>query len=69
MARRAPDDDPRVTDLTRYRKARQAQARRSAKAPKAPRAPFLGSNPRAGLILAAVVLVGLALYVLPRFLH
>jgi hypothetical protein len=70
MAKRAPkDEDPQVTDLSRYRKQREAAARK-AKAPRrAPGPSFLGSNPRAGLILAGVVILILALYVLPRFLH
>ncbi|HET6969982.1 MAG TPA: hypothetical protein VFH92_02555 [Phenylobacterium sp.] len=69
MAKRAPrDQDPQVTDLSRYRKAREAAARK-AKGQRPPPGPsFLGSNPRAGLILAAVVVLILVLYVLPRFL-
>ncbi|MBW8812176.1 MAG: hypothetical protein JF588_02015 [Caulobacterales bacterium] len=70
MAKRAQkDDDPQVTDLGRYRKQREAAARK-AKPPRTPNpSSFLGANPRAGLILAAVVLLVLAIYVLPRFLH
>lgn len=68
MAKRAPkDEDPQVTDLRRYRKAREAAARK-AKAARPAGAPLLGSNPRAGLILAALVVLILAFYVLPRFL-
>ena len=63
-----PEEDPRVTDLRRYRKQREQQARRR-RAPQRPRGEsFLGSNPRAGLILAAVILVIVALYALPHFL-
>jgi len=72
MARR-PEDDPRVTDLRRYRKARE-QARRQPP-PRPPRAAgrgdpqgVLGSNPRAGLILAGVVILLLVLWVLPALL-
>lgn len=54
-------DDPRVTDLSRYRRARERARRTPPPKPKAPREPFLGSRPRAGLILAAVVFVILAL--------
>lgn len=68
MAKRAPrDEDPQVTDLRRYRKAREAAARK-AKSARPPGAPLLGSNPRAGLILAALLILMLAIYVLPRFL-
>jgi hypothetical protein len=67
MARRPQDEDPRVTDLRRYRKAREQEARK--RAPQRPRGEsFLGSNPRAGAILAIVILVLVALYVIPRFL-
>ncbi len=63
---RAPKDDPRVADLARYRKVRA----RAAKAP--PPRPagqsFLGSRPRAGLILAAVIVVLLLLTFGPRLL-
>lgn len=61
-----PDDDPRVTDLRAYRKAREEARRRKAKPPRPPGASFLGSNPRAGLILVAVVVVLAALYLIPR---
>ncbi|WP_293901295.1 hypothetical protein [Phenylobacterium sp.] len=62
-----PPQDPRVTDLASYKKARE-QARRKP-APKPPGASFLGSNPRAGAILILVIVVVAALYVVPRFLH
>lgn len=68
MARRPPEDDPRITDLRRYRKAREEAAKRPPPRPKAPKESLLGSNPRAGLILAVAAAVLLALYVLPRFL-
>ena len=62
-----PDDlDRRVTDLNQYKKSRE-EARRKAP-PKATSGGFLGSNPRAPLILAIVVAVLLALYVVPLFL-
>lgn len=54
-------DDPRVTDLSRYRRAREAARRAPPPKPKSRREPILGSRPRAGLILAAVVFVVLAL--------
>ncbi len=55
MAR--PPDDPRITDLASFKKAREAQLRR--KPAKPPRPGLLGANPRAGLILALIaVLVG-----------
>lgn len=63
-----PDDlDRRVTDLGQYKKSRE-QAKRKA-APKLVRGGgFLGSNPRAPLILAIVAVVLIALYVAPLFL-
>lgn len=61
-------EDPRVTDLRRYRKARELQRRQAP-----PRAPsserFLGSRPRAGLILVLVILALAALSLLPMFTH
>lgn len=60
--------DPRVTDLRRYKQEREKAARKPPPKTKAPKASFLGSNPRAGLILVAVILVLAALYVLPAFL-
>ncbi|MFZ5720493.1 MAG: hypothetical protein ACOY5Y_13640 [Pseudomonadota bacterium] len=69
MARgRRDDEDPRVTDLSRYRKAREAAARRPPPKPKRPKETFLGSNPRAGLILVIVLAVLALLYLGPRFL-
>lgn len=62
------DDDPRVTDLRRYRQAREKAARKPPPKPKAPGAGVLGSNPRAGLILVVVIVVLAALYVVPNFL-
>jgi hypothetical protein len=59
-------EDPRVTDLRRYKKAREQAKRRPP--PKPPTQSFLGSRPRAGLILAAVVIVLAALWLLPMFL-
>ena len=62
-----PDDlDRRVTDLGQYKKSRERAQR---KAPAKPRAGgFLGSNPKAPLILAIVAVVLAALYVVPLFL-
>ena len=57
-------EDPRVTDLRRYRKARELQKRRAPTRP--PREGFLGARPRAGLILAVVIAVMAALALLPR---
>jgi hypothetical protein len=56
-------EDPRVTDLRRYRKARELQKRRSPQRPARER--FLGSRPRAGLILILVILALAALTILP----
>ena len=63
-----PPEDPRVTDLRRYRREREKAARKAPPKPKAPSQSFLGSNPRAGLILIAVILVLALLYLAPRFL-
>lgn len=65
MAKR-PQEDPRVTDLRRYKKAREQAKRRPP--PRPPAQGFLGSNPRAGLILAIVAVVVIVLFVLPAFL-
>lgn len=63
-----PPDDPRVTDLRRYRRQREKAAKKPPPKPKAPNASFLGSNPRAGLILVVVIAVLAALYVVPALL-
>ena len=60
--------DTGVTDLQRYRREKEKAARKPPPAPKRPREPFLGSNPRAGLILLAVPAVLALLYLGPRFL-
>jgi hypothetical protein len=65
---KGPKHEPEVTDLARYRKAKADAAKRKAVRPRPPREGFLGSNPRAGLILVVVVIVGLALMLGPRFL-
>ena len=54
------EDDPRVTDLARYRKAREAELKRR-KPPNAKaqmRETILGANPRAGLILVLLGVFG-----------
>jgi len=58
-------DDPRVTDLRRYRRERE----RAKRAPAGPREPLLGGRRNAGLvlILVIVVLVGLSLLSGHRF--
>ena len=60
-------EDPRVTDLRRYRKARELQRRQAP--PRAPSERFLGPRPRAGLILALVILALAALTVVPNLLR
>jgi len=64
-------DDPRVTDLRAYKRDKQRARDRARRAPP-PAQPgsqgFLGSRPRAGLILAAVVAVMLALWLLPALI-
>jgi len=64
-----PPEDPRIADLARYRKQREAEARK--KPPKPPRPPgsgLLGSNPRAGLILALLAAGLILFFVLPLVL-
>jgi hypothetical protein len=74
MAKPPPPRDPRngdphVTDLRRYKKAReQAKRRPPPKPPKPPSQSLLGSNPRAGLILAIVAIVAAALVLGPLLL-
>jgi hypothetical protein len=68
MAKPNGHEDPRVTDLRRYKQEREKAARKPPPKPKAPKASFLGSNPRAGLILVVVLVVLAALYVVPMFL-
>ena len=66
--KRPEADDPRVTDLRRYRQEREKDARKPAPKPKAAGTGILGSNPRAGLILVIVLVVLAALYLVPNFL-
>jgi hypothetical protein len=62
--------DPRVTDLRRYRRERE-RARRAAQSARSRATggnePLLGRRKNAGLILAIVVLVIIALMLLGRF--
>jgi len=61
-------EDPRVTDLRAYRKAREKAAKAPPPKPRRPKESFLGSNPKAGLILLAAVVILALLYLGPRFL-
>jgi hypothetical protein len=65
---KGPKHEPEVTDLSRYRKAKAEEAKRKPPKPKAPKQSFLGSNPRAGLILVIVAVVLLALWLGPMLL-
>lgn len=60
-------DDPQVTDLRRYRQARDAARRRQPRPGSGgpPSTRLLGGRPRAGLILALVILAFAALTILP----
>lgn len=63
---------PEVVDLSQYKKSR-AEAEQSLKAKakadaKAAREPLLGGRPRAGLILALLILGLAAAFLLPRLL-
>jgi hypothetical protein len=62
MPRRS--EDPRVTDLRRYRKARELQRRAPPSRPRSER--FLGDRPGAAFILLAVILALAAASLLPR---
>jgi hypothetical protein len=62
MARRP--EDPQVTDLRRYRRARELQRRQAP--PRPPNERLLGGRPRAGLILLVVILALAALWILPN---
>jgi hypothetical protein len=65
-----PPEDPRIADLARYRKAREQQKRQPPPKPKRPPSSerFLGSNPRAGLVMAIVILLAAVFFVLPALL-
>jgi hypothetical protein len=65
MARK---DDPRVTDLSRYRRAREQARRAPPRRPQAPSERMLGGRRNAGVILAIVAVVLLALWIGPIFL-
>ena len=58
-----PPDDPRITDLARFKKAREAETRRKPANPPSPG--LLGANPRAGLILAVIAAVFGAIWLWP----
>lgn len=69
---KGPKHEPEVTDLARYRRAKAEAAKR--KQPPPPRPPrnsdsFLGSNPRAPLILAIVAVVLVVLWLGPLLLR
>ena len=70
MAKRppkTPGEDPRITDLRRYRKEREQAAKRKPNPKAQMRETILGSNPRAGLILAIAAAVFVLLFILPMF--
>ena len=64
-----PPEDPRISDLARFRKQREADAlKKLRKPPKLPRPGFLGSNPHARLILAALAALLVLFFVVPAIL-
>lgn len=67
----APNDQPGVTDLRRYRRERERARRREARTPppSRPNERILGGRPRAGLILVLMVAAALALWLVPRLLR
>lgn len=60
-------EDPRVTDLRRYRKARELQRRQAPLRPPSER--LLGARPRAGLILVLVIAALAAMWLIPALLR
>jgi hypothetical protein len=60
-------EDPRITDLRRYRKARALQRRQPPPRPGSER--LLGGRRGAGLILLLMVLTLLALWLAPVLIH
>lgn len=70
MRRPGREPDPKVTDLRRYRRDREQAERRPPSKPKpATGGGFLGSNPKAALILVLVILALAAIYILPRLVR
>ena len=67
MAR--PPEDPRVTDLRRYKREREQAKRKPPPKPAGPKQGLLGSNPKAGLILAILAAVVLGLWVVPAVMR
>ena len=65
MAKPPEDEDPRITDLRRYRKAREQAAKRKPNPKAQMRQTVLGTNPRAGLILAIAAVAIFVFLVLP----
>jgi hypothetical protein len=61
MARRPPQD-PRVTDLRRYRRERERASRAAQKPPRPANEPLLGRRRNAGvfLVVAIVILAAMA---------
>ncbi|MDB5475155.1 MAG: hypothetical protein JWP49_666 [Phenylobacterium sp.] len=56
MARR-PQQDPRVTDLRRYRRERERASRAARKPPRPANEPLLGGRRNAGVFLVVAVLI------------
>jgi hypothetical protein len=61
-------NEPGVTDLRSYRREKEKAARKPPPRPQPPRESFLGSNPRAGIILLVAVAIIALLYLAPIFL-
>lgn len=66
--KRPGDQDPRITDLRRYRKEREQAAKRKPNPKAQLRETLLGANPNAGLILLLVALAVLAYLFLPALI-
>ena len=63
------DQDPRITDLRRYRREREQAAKRKPNPKAQMRETFLGANPRAGLILIVLAVAVAAYLFLPAILR
>jgi hypothetical protein len=68
MARPPPPEDPRVTDLTRYRKDKARKKPPRPASVQAPSQRVLGSNPWAGRIILVIMLLCGALWLVPLLL-
>ena len=64
-----PPEDPRITDLRRYRKERELAAKRKPNPKAQMRETILGANPRAGAILVLLAIGLIAYFFLPTIVR